>query len=140
MMQDESHILCIKSQTNRQRERERERERCRYIFMCVCKQIYTYVYIYTYIYVYMYRYIQIYTCNIYKRVRIKNLTCGAILSTPLFPHNVMVQMNCMFDSSLSGQVSTYRVAKTHRMSYLHRSFSAKEPCNQWLFCGIRPAT
>jgi len=23
----------------------------------------------------------------------------------------------------------YRVAKTHRMPYLHRSFSAKEPCN-----------
>jgi len=29
----------------------------------------------------------------------------------------------------------YRVAKTHRMPYLHRSFSAKEPYNLWLFCG-----
>ena len=28
----------------------------------------------------------------------------------------------------------YRVAKTHRMPYLHRSFSAKEPYNYWLFC------
>ena len=29
---------------------------------------------------------------------------------------------------------TYRVAKTHRMPYLYRSFSAKNPYNQWLFC------
>jgi len=28
----------------------------------------------------------------------------------------------------------YRVAKTHRMPYLYRSFSAKEPYNRWLFC------
>jgi len=28
----------------------------------------------------------------------------------------------------------HRVAKTHRMPYLYRSFSAKEPCNLWLFC------
>jgi len=30
--------------------------------------------------------------------------------------------------------SSYRVAKTHRMAYLYRSFSAKEPYNEWLFC------
>ena len=30
----------------------------------------------------------------------------------------------------------YRAAKTHRMPYLYRSFSAKEPYNLWLFCGI----
>jgi len=29
----------------------------------------------------------------------------------------------------------YRVAKTHRMPYLHRSFSAEEPYTQWLLCG-----
>ena len=34
----------------------------------------------------------------------------------------------------------YRVAKTHRMPYLYKSFSAKEPYNQWLFCGKRTAT
>jgi len=28
-----------------------------------------------------------------------------------------------------------RVAKTHRMHYLHRLFSAKEPYDSWLFCG-----
>ena len=31
--------------------------------------------------------------------------------------------------------SPYRVAKTHRMPYLYRSFSAKEPCDEWRFCG-----
>ena len=36
--------------------------------------------------------------------------------------------------------SYYRVAKTHRMPYLWRSFSAEEPYNQWLFCEKRPAT
>jgi len=34
----------------------------------------------------------------------------------------------------------YRVAKFHGMPYLYLSFSAKEHCNWWLFCGIWPAT
>ena len=34
----------------------------------------------------------------------------------------------------------YRVAKTHRMPYLYRSFSAKEPYIRWLFCETWPAT
>ena len=33
----------------------------------------------------------------------------------------------------------YRVAKRHRMPYLCRSLSAKEPYNYWLFWGNRPA-
>jgi len=36
--------------------------------------------------------------------------------------------------------SWYRVAKTHRIPYLYRSFSAKEPYIQWLFCGKWSAT
>jgi len=32
-----------------------------------------------------------------------------------------------------GEVCNYRVANTHRMPYLHRLFSAKDPYNQWLF-------
>ena len=34
----------------------------------------------------------------------------------------------------------YRVAKTHRMPYLYKSFSTKQPCTLWLFCRKRPAT
>jgi len=34
----------------------------------------------------------------------------------------------------------YRVAKTHRMPYLYRSFSATEPYNKWLFYGKWRAT
>jgi len=37
-------------------------------------------------------------------------------------------------------VYLYRVAKTHRMPYLHKSLSAKEPYNEWLFCEKWPAT
>jgi len=33
-----------------------------------------------------------------------------------------------------------RVANTHRMPYLYMSFSAKEPCIQWLFCEKRSVT
>jgi len=33
----------------------------------------------------------------------------------------------------------YMAAKTHRMPYLYRLFSAKEPYNSGLFCGKRPA-
>ena len=35
---------------------------------------------------------------------------------------------------------SYRVAKTHRMSYLYRSFSTTESDNQWLLCEKWPAT
>ena len=34
----------------------------------------------------------------------------------------------------------YRVSKMHRMPYLYRSLSAKEPYNSWLLCGEKPAT
>ena len=34
----------------------------------------------------------------------------------------------------------YRVAKTHRMPWLYRSFPAYEPCSYWLFCGKGSAT
>ena len=34
----------------------------------------------------------------------------------------------------------YRVAKTHMMPCLYRSFSAKEPYYEWLFCEKWPAT
>jgi len=34
----------------------------------------------------------------------------------------------------------HRVAKTHRIPYLYRSFSAKEPYISWLFCGKWSAT
>jgi len=34
----------------------------------------------------------------------------------------------------------YRMAKTHRIPFLHRSFSAKQPYNCWLFCVKLSAT
>jgi len=37
-------------------------------------------------------------------------------------------------------LKSYSVAKTHRIPYLDRLFSSKEPYNWWLFCGKKPAT
>jgi len=37
--------------------------------------------------------------------------------------------------SVSATCRAYRVAKTHRIPYLHRSFFAKMTYIQWLFCG-----
>jgi len=36
--------------------------------------------------------------------------------------------------------SRFRLAKTHRMPYFDRSFTAKEPHDWWLFCKTWPAT
>jgi len=44
---------------------------------------------------------------------------------------------CMF---LVAHIGCYRMLKTHRIPYLHRSFSAKVTYIQWLFCGKRSAT
>jgi len=43
-------------------------------------------------------------------------------------------------NSTAAKCRSYRVAKTHRMPYLWRSFSAKEPCDLWLFFAKWPAT
>ena len=40
-------------------------------------------------------------------------------------HVCRVRISCVFIH----YIHEYRVAKTHRMSYLYRSFSTKEPCN-----------
>jgi len=46
-----------------------------------------------------------------------------VVTTQLFPNR---QFQIYVDS-------IYRVAKTHRMPYVYKWFSAKEPYNQWLF-------
>jgi len=43
------------------------------------------------------------------------------------------------DDSLWFLIPRQRVVTTQRMPYLCMSFSAKEPYNVWLLCGIRPA-
>jgi len=42
-------------------------------------------------------------------------------------------------SNMSKSDHRYKVAKTHRMTYLCASFSAKEPYDWWPFCGKTPA-
>jgi len=45
-----------------------------------------------------------------------------------------------YEQIINNTRAHYRVAKMHRMPYLDRSSSAKEPYNQWLFCEKWPAT
>jgi len=53
----------------------------------------------------------------------------------------MTQLAVRYDNSYVKLLDIiYRVAKMHRLPYLYRSFSAKEPCNWWFCCGKRPAT
>ena len=43
--------------------------------------------------------------------------------------HMWIDTTCIFDTCIYTYGCTYRVAKTHRMPYLYRSFSAKEPDN-----------
>jgi len=47
-------------------------------------------------------------------------------------------LQCSVERDIKNQ-REYRVAKTHRMPHLNRSFSAKEPYNWWLCGGKRTA-
>ena len=72
------------------------------------------IYIHIYIHLYIHMYIYIYTHT--------------------FKHTLVHTQRCR------KHTGTYRMAKIHRMPYLCKSFSAKEPCDQGLFCGKRFAT
>ena len=62
-------------------------------------------------------------CNIPQRLCLESPICCNATRCNTMQHN-----------------ATYRVAKMHRVPYLPRSLSAKEPYNEWLFCEKRPAT
>ena len=51
-----------------------------------------------------------------------------------------LQRRRMILRSLLIIATPYKAAKTQSMPYLYRSFSAKETCDQWLFCEKTPAT
>ena len=77
--------------------------------------IYIHIHIYEHIYMYIYA------------------------STYVYPKPQILKSNyeCMRERAREKERERercYRVAKTHRMPYLYRSSSAKEPYNQWLFC------
>ena len=46
----------------------------------------------------------------------------------------LLSSSCAISLFIVCNIVHYRVSKTHRMPYFHGSFSAKEPCNSWLFC------
>jgi len=110
-----------------------------YIYIRICIYIYVFIYIhicmyvciitcvdnYTYIYTYMYMYTCIHT---YILIHMYKSTSGA--------HRLQQYHYCIF---VSLQYLDTRWRRIHRMSYLHRSFSSKEP-DKWLFCRKWPAT
>jgi len=68
----------------------------------------------------------IYVTNAGNVARVMNVTY--CINAALMPHITYVTSSIMSHSTnVTSSCGEYRVAKTHRMPYLHRSFSAKEP-------------
>ena len=99
---------------------------------------YVYVYIYTYIcisslYIFLIC-VHMYVCKILFLWQIRMYMCIHI--------HIYIYKSCLcifVVLHLIGCAARYRVAKTHRMPYLYRSFSTKEPPIIGLFCGKWPA-
>jgi len=89
----------------------------KYIYLHICIYIYTYIYIYIYTHIYIANTMQIFKCR-------------------------EVVEFCENDIYIYVYIESteYMVAKTNRLPYLYRSFSAKELYNYRLFFEKRPAT
>ena len=81
------------------------------------------MYAYRYRYIYIYLYIYIYIC-IYVYICIHTYT-----------HTYFCYISPTHVLRIVSSVRSYRVAKTHRIPYLYRSFFAKVTYIWWLFCG-----
>jgi len=73
--------------------------------------------------------------NVFALTRWLDLTCWICVHRQNFKFVLHLKGEVYVDT-LKG----YSVAKTHRIPYLDRLFSSKEPYNWWLFCGKKPAT
>ena len=81
----------------------------------------------------------VYVKRIHQTMSIELCTYIEVCSQ-IYVHRTMSNMNCVMVLIELCTTIDYRVANTHRMPYLYRSFSAKERYNQWLFCGKQPTT
>jgi len=102
-----------------------------YIFKFICE--YTCIHDAKHVYVYMYTdSVDLFT----HEIRIERLV----------PYVCNTHINQVYLSTHTPEISflpilcAYTVAKMHKMPYLDKSLSAKEPYNQWLFLRKRPAT
>ena len=105
----------------------------------------TYIYICTYMYIYICIYIYLRVCvslPFFGRCTGWRRRRGCIIFTGHFTQKSPMTSGSYAERDLQLTILCvdYRVAKTQRMPSLSRSFSAKEPCNWWLFCGKRPTT
>jgi len=65
--------------------------------------------------------------------------CVCVSDEFIHTHHI-IYTRCAIFMFFEKHDSQYRVAKRHSTPDLYRVLSGKEPCNQWLFCGKRPAT
>ena len=92
------------------------------VYTCICIPIRVYICIRTYLYIYTYKYAYVCMYVYVSHIHIFIHFIGQIKIPLLLPNTHQVTIH-------------YRAAKTHRMPHICRSFSAKEPYNEWLFCG-----
>jgi len=102
---------------------------CIYVCMCICMYVYMYsACMHVCVYTYTLRGISLLPIGSFLLLLTKSYMCIHIC----LYINVYIQYIC--------HAYRYGVAKMRKMPYLSRVFSAKEPYNQWLFCGKRPAS
>jgi len=72
-------------------------------------------------------------CQLQLQCHVVSCSCSVTLSVAVAVSRCQLQLQCHMSHyrlhSRCQLQSYYRVAKNHKMPYLYRSFSAKEPCN-----------
>ena len=80
----------------------------------------------------MYLRYHVYVCNMYLRYHV--YVCNTYRTCESYNRDNILPKRPIILQILLTVATQYRVAQSHRMPYLRRSFSTKEPYNQWLFC------
>ena len=130
-----------------------------YIYIHICMCIYMYIYIiYIYIYIYV-AHLPHYSLSHWHLSNL-SLTYWATFSKSGIKYLTLETLKIYFLAGAPAKFATLSLAAccesqiwyqtcdlgcewcamTRKMPYVNRSFSAKEPYNQWLFCERRPAT
>jgi len=74
------------------------------------------------------------TYIIWAEYSVCDIPCDTALLCDMIGMSIGIRISHGMSHISYGLSTRYRVAWSHRMPYNHRSFPAKEPYNQWLFC------